>query len=705
MPLRIFKSKPSQPRLRNLLGAAVRCAVHDERLRPLSGDRPVFPRWSWRCLSTSAFPSSSSSSVSTPSAYHSAYRQSIDDPAAFWGEAARAVEWTSTAGPILHYASASPESYSWFPERRLNTAYNCLDLHCQQGRGQQVAVIHDSPVTGSITRLTYAELLDASSRLAGALQSAGVRTGDVVLLYMPMIPQALVAMLACARIGAIHTVVFGGFAAAELAKRIADCRPSVVITASCGIEPRRTVPYKPLVDEGIALSGHAVETVVVYQRPQLRAGLRTGRDVDFDEFMRSGRTTDPVPLPSTHPLYILYTSGTTGAPKGVVRDNGGHAVALKWALRYLFDQRPGEVFWAASDIGWVVGHSFIVYAPLLLGCTTVLYEGKPVGTPDAGAFWRVIAEHGVNTLFTAPTAFRAIKKEDSRAALLRRYDLPAAGFRALYLAGERADADTVEWAQSTLRTVTIDNYWQTESGWPIICNPAGLHRFPVKKGSAALPVCGFNTQLLDDAGQLITAPNTEGNLALRLPLPPGCLTTLHNSGERYRSSYLSRFPSYYDTSDTAYRDEDGYVFVMGRSDDVLNVAAHRLSSAQLEEAVAGVGAVAECAVVGKKDALKGEVPVAFVVVKTGDGQTEDAVRRACVDRVRDSVGPVASMRSVYVVQRLPKTRSGKILRKVLRALVDGIEPQITPTIEDVNVIEEVRQAIRATDLREKSDPA
>ena len=673
-----------------LHGLCVRCSI-----TPIRHARPSPTS---RSFSTSPLSSS-------PSSYHSAYRESIESPETFWSKAADDISWTSTAGPTLRYASPrSPHSYTWFPDRTLNTAYNCVDLHCAQGRGSQPAIIYDSPVTSSQRVLSYDDLRDASSQLAGALLSAGVCQGDVVLLYLPMVPEAVVSMLACARIGAVHSVVFGGFAAKELAKRIADCQPRLIITASCGVEGKRTVPYKPMIDDGIRISQREVQRVVVLQRPQHRAELTPGRDVDYDEFMRSGHHTDPVPLPSSHPLYLLYTSGTTGAPKGVVRDNGGHAVALKWALRHLYAQRPGETFWAASDIGWVVGHSFIVYAPLLLGCTSVLYEGKPVGTPDAGAFWRVIAQHRVNTLFTAPTALRAIKKEDSRASLLSRHRLQDAGFRALYLAGERADPDTVNWAQQALQVPTIDAYWQTETGWPVICNPVGLHPFPIKPGSAALPVCGYDVQLLDDSGAAIHKANTEGNLALRLPLPPGCLLTLHNAPERYLSSYLTRFPSHYDTSDTAFRDPDGYLYVMGRSDDVLNVAAHRLSSAQLEEAVGGVREVAECAVVGRKDAVKGEVPVAFVVIKSGEGGgvgAEEGVRRSCVERVREGVGAVASMREVYVVQRLPKTRSGKILRRLLRALVDGEEPQVTPTIEDVAVIDELRRTIRSTDERDR----
>ena len=651
-------------------------------------------------ISTSSVPSSD------PSAYHSAYRESISSPETFWTKAAEDIAWTSTAGPTLRYSSPSsphqPPSYTWFPERMLNTAYNCLDLHCAQGRGAQTAIIHDSPVTSTLTRLTYSDLLSASSHLAGALLSAGVQQGDTVLLYLPMTPEAVIAMLACCRIGAVHTVVFGGFAAQELAKRIAHCQPKLIITASCGIEGKRVIPYKPLVDDGIRISQYAVQRVVVLQRPQLRAELLPGRDVDYHDFLRSGHWTDPVPLPSSHPLYILYTSGTTGAPKGVVRDHGGHAVALKWSLRHLFAQQPGNVFWAASDIGWVVGHSYIVYAPLLLGCTTVLYEGKPVGTPDAAAFWRVIAQHRVHTLFTAPTALRAIKKEDSRAALLIPHRLHDVGFRALFLAGERADPDTVQWAQRALQVPVIDCMWQTETGWPVLCNPIGMHPFPIKPGSAALPACGYDVHLLNDSGHPINEPHVEGNLALRLPLPPGCLLTLHGAHGRYVQSYLARFDGYYDTSDTAYRDEDGYVYVMGRSDDVLNVAAHRLSSAALEECVAGVEGVAECAVVGRKDAVKGEVPVAFVVLNTGEGVGEEEVSRRCVARVREGVGAVASMRHVYVVQRLPKTRSGKILRRLLRALVDGEEPQVTPTIEDAAVVDELRRSIRRTDERHGS---
>lgn len=621
-------------------------------------------------------------------AYSETYRRSLADPEGFWLDAARAIDWTRPPTRALD-ASAEP-FYRWFPDGELNTAYNALDRHADGGRGAQPALIWDSPVTGQKRRYTYSELRDEVAVFAGALASLGVTRGDRVILYLPMIPEAVIAMLACARIGAVHSVVFGGFAPKELAARIEDAKPKLVIAASCGIEPTRVVEYKPIIDAALAITEHQPEHVVVLQREQAGAEL-SGTDLDWDDLVESAQPVDPVPVKATDPLYILYTSGTTGKPKGVVRDAGGHAVALAWSMGALYDVHAGDVWWTASDVGWVVGHSYIVYAPLLVGATTVLYEGKPVGTPDAGAFWRVISEHGVQALFTAPTALRAVKKLDPDAAELKKYDLTE--FRALFLAGERLDPETYHWAHDILGTPVLDHWWQTETGWPIAANPRGLEPMPVKPGSATKPVPGWDVHVLDQDGADLPA-GQEGAITLKLPLPPGSLTTLWGADERYREGYLSRYPGHYLTGDSGYLDEDGYLFVMGRTDDVINVAGHRLSTGSMEAVLASHPAVAECAVIGVADQLKGQVPRGFVVLKARVDISEEQLREELVALVRRDIGPVAAFREVSVVEALPKTRSGKILRKTMRGIADGREEPVPSTIEDPAVLDALRAVLR-----------
>jgi len=623
------------------------------------------------------------------SAYRAACRQSLEDPEGFWGERAQALVWERRWDRVLD-ASRAP-FYRWFPGGRLNTCYNALDRHVEAGRGEQPALIHDSPVTGTVTRFSYRELRDAVACCAGALMQQGVARGDRVVIYMPMVPEAVVAMLACARIGAVHSVVFGGFAPHELAKRIDDARPVMVISASCGIEAQRVIAYKPLLDEALQLAGHRVGRCLVLQRPQAPASLVAGRDLDWAEALAQAKPAGCVTVEATDPLYILYTSGTTGKPKGVVRDHGGHAVALAWSMAAIYAMRAGDVFWAASDVGWVVGHSYIVYAPLLAGCTSILYEGKPVGTPDAGAYWRVVAQHRVNALFTAPTAFRAIKKEDPAGALIGRYDLGS--LRTLFLAGERCDPDTVHWAQEKLRVPVIDHWWQTETGWPVAANCRGLTPMPVKAGSASVPVPGYDVRVLDDAGATVPA-GTIGNIVLRLPLPPGSLPTLWQNDEGYRDSYLSRYPGYYLTGDAGYIDADGYVWVMSRIDDVINVAGHRLSTGAMEEVLAAHPDVAECAVIGVGDALKGQLPLGLVVLKAGVTRTSAEVRQELIERVRREIGPIAAFRHVAVVARLPKTRSGKVLRATMRAIADSQTFTPPATIDDPRALEEIAAALR-----------
>ncbi len=626
-------------------------------------------------------------------AYFDSYQASLADPSGFWKEAAQDIDWVTPPTQILD--DANPPFYRWFPDGELNVCFNAVDRHVHAGRGDQAAIHYDSPVTGTKLTITYAELLEQVKAVAGGLRGLGVEKGDRVVIYMPMVPEAVVAMLACARIGAVHSVVFGGFAPQELAARIEDAAPKVILSASCGVEPSRVVKYKPFLDEAIHRSEHKPDRCVILQREQERAELGE-RDLDWTDFI-SGEAAragaDPVTVKGTDPLYILYTSGTTGKPKGIYRDSAGYAVALRWSMGNLYDVQPGETMFTASDVGWVVGHSYIVYGPLLAGATTILYEGKPIGTPDAGAFWRVISEYDVVSCFTAPTAFRAIKKEDSQAEHLARYDL--SGFRTLYLAGERLDPDTYEWASSKLGVPVIDNWWQTETGWPIACNPKGIEMLPIKPGSPTVAVPGYDVQVLDGEGSQVAA-GVEGAICIKLPMPPGTLPTLWQDDERYVASYLSAYPGYYLTGDGGYIDEDGYIFVMGRTDDVLNVAGHRLSTGSIEAALAGHEAVAECAVIGVKDELKGQVPRALVVLKSGiDGEAQgERIRTELVARVRSEVGAVAALHQVDIVKGLPKTRSGKILRKTMREIADGGSPAVPATIEDVSVLEALGPVLR-----------
>jgi len=623
--------------------------------------------------------------------YADTYRRSIAEPEAFWAEQAETLRWSKRWERVLD--DSNKPLYRWFAGGELNTCDNALDRHVDAGRGEQTALIYDSPVTGTIQTFSYRELRDRVARFAGALRANGVKKGDRVVIYMPMVPEAAIAMLACARLGAVHSVVFGGFAAPELAKRIDAAEPVLVVSASCGIEPGRLVEYKPLLDQALELATHKVNRTIILQRAQCQAPLQAGRDLDWQEAVAKAEPAACVPVAATDPLYVLYTSGTTGKPKGVVRDNGGHAVAMLYSMQAVFDCGAGEVFWAASDVGWVVGHSYIVYAPLLAGCTTVLYEGKPVGTPDAGAFWRVISQHKVKSFFTAPTAFRAIKKEDPRGELIGQYDLSS--FRTLYLAGERCDPDTIEWAAASLQRPVVDNWWQTELGWPAIANPRGIEPLPVKPGSATVPVPGFNLQVLDSDGK--PAPRNEiGNVVIQLPLPPGTLSTMWNNEQGYVDGYLSRYPGYYLAGDAGYVDDDGYFWVMSRIDDIINVAGHRLSTGAMEEVLAAHPDVAECAVIGAADALKGQVPIGFVVLKAGVDRAPELIERELVARVREQIGPVAALKQVAVVARLPKTRSGKVLRATMRAIADGAAYTTPATIDDPRTLDEIGAALGAT---------
>ncbi len=631
----------------------------------------------------------------TTGAYDAAYQTSLSNPDAFWGEAASAIDWIREPTTVLD--ASNPPFYRWFTDGTLNTCFNALDRHVRDGRGEQLALVYDSPVTGTTQSWTYAQLTDEVARLAGALSSLGVEKGDRVLIYMPMVPQAAMAMLACARLGAIHSVVFGGFAPAELAARIEDAEPKVILSASCGIEPSRVVPYKPFLDAALDRSSHTPESVVVLQRPQALAAIGE-RDTDWEEMdwhevVDDAEPADCIEVAATDPLYILYTSGTTGRPKGIVRDNGGHAVALRWSMANIYDVRPGEAWFTASDVGWVVGHSYIVYAPLLTGATTVLYEGKPVGTPDASAFWRVIADNNCTAMFTAPTAYRAIKKEDPEGSLMAGHDLSS--LRTVFLAGERLDPDTYEWASKVVGVPVVDNWWQTETGWPIVANLRGLEPMPIKAGSPTVAVPGFDVQVLDETGRQCD-PGNEGAIAIKLPMPPGTLPTLWQDDERYVSGYLSVYEGYYLTGDGGLIDEDGYVYVMGRTDDVLNVAGHRLSTGSIEAALAGHPDVAECAVIGVHDDFKGQVPRGLVVLKAGvDAAGEgERIRAELVQRVRSEVGAVASLKQVDIVAALPKTRSGKILRKTMREMADGKTPSIPGTIEDVSVLDALSGVLR-----------
>ena len=621
------------------------------------------------------------------SGYREIFQASVDDPAAFWAKAAEAVSWSREPRRILD--DDNPPFYRWFPDAELNTCANALDRHIAE-RGDQPALIYDSPVTNTKRTYSYRELLDQTARFAGVLRGLGVHKGDRVVLYMPMIPEAVVAMLACARLGAVHSVVFGGFASHELATRIDDAQPTVIVSASCGIEPTRVIEYKPMLDHALTRVTHQPRACVVVQRNQHRCNLVEGRDHDWAELMSTARPVDPVPVAATDPLYVLYTSGTTGKPKGIVRDNGGHAVALTWSMRNIYGVGPGEVFWAASDVGWVVGHSYIVYAPLFAGATTVLYEGKPIGTPDPGAFWRVVSEHGVSVLFSAPTALRAIRKEDPQASHLSRYDLSS--LRYLFQAGERLDPDTYEWASQVLGIPVIDHWWQTETGWAIAANPVGAQQLVLKAGSPTMPMPGYDVQILHADGSGCE-PGEEGAICIRLPLPPGTLPTLWGDDARFEASYLCEHPGYYLTGDGGYLDEDGYLFVMGRIDDVINVAGHRLSTGQIEAVVAAHPAVAECAVIGVADEIKGQVPRGLVVLKSG--ASADGLAAELIAAVRHSIGAVACFNAVDVVPALPKTRSGKILRKTMRGIADGHDEPVPSTIEDPTVLDTLRPILRS----------
>ncbi|WP_315701702.1 MULTISPECIES: propionyl-CoA synthetase [unclassified Bradyrhizobium] len=632
--------------------------------------------------------------VQGQSRYFEVHARSLQDPEGFWAEAARAIDWIEPAKKVF---DPTMGAYGrWFAGGVVNTCYNALDRHVASGRGDQPALIHDSPLTNSVTTFTYAEMLKEVETLAAIMQDFGVVKGDRVILYMPMVPEAMVAMLACARIGAVHSVVFGGFAAKELATRIDDAAPKLILSASCGIEPGRIVHYKPLLDEAIKLADKRPQACIILQRPQHVCELMPGRDYDWAALRKSalvnGKRAPCVPVLATDPLYILYTSGTTGKPKGVVRDNGGHLVALKWSMENLYGIKPGEVWWCASDIGWVVGHSYIIYGPLIHGATSIMYEGKPVGTPDAGAFWRVINQHKAVALFTAPTAFRAIRKDDPDGKLLGQYDLSQ--FRTLFLAGERADPPTVEWAEQQLKVPVIDHWWQTETGWCIAGNPVGLGLLPVKHGSPTVPMPGYQVDVVDEAAKPVPA-NTMGSIVIKLPMPPGCLPTLWQQDVRFKESYLSEFPGYYKTSDAGFKDEDGYIFVMGRTDDIINVAGHRLSTGGMEEILASHPDVAECAVLGIKDAIKGEVPCGFIVLKAGVARKPSEIEKEIVALVRDKLGPVAAFKLAITVGRLPKTRSGKILRGTIKKIADGEEWTMPATIEDPKVLDEIGEALKS----------
>ena len=622
-------------------------------------------------------------------AYDQVYNKSITDKEGFWQEAAEAVHWFKEPQTILD-TSESPFN-KWFPDGEINACYNALDVHVANGRGDQAAIIYDSPVTDTKTSISYTELLDRVARFAAVLTAKGVSKGDRVVVYMPMIPEAAIAMLACARIGAIHSVVFGGFASNELAVRINDAKPKAILTASCGIEVSRVIAYKPLLDEAINIAEHKPDSCIVFQRPQAEASMQEGRDFDWMAEEQAAEPMDCVPVNSTDPLYILYTSGTTGQPKGVVRDTGGSVVSLKWTMKNIYDADPGEVYWAASDVGWVVGHSYIVYGPLFNGNTTLIYEGKPVGTPDPGAFWRVISEHNVRTLFTAPTAFRAIKKEDPEGSYLEKYDI--SGLKTLYLAGERCDPDTLEWAQNKLGIPVIDHWWQTETGWSIAANCKGIELLPIVPGSPTRGAPGYDIQVLDETGAQVEAGDI-GALAVKLPLPPGTFVTLWNAPERYVSSYFANYEGYYETGDAGYIDDNGYVFVMARTDDIINVAGHRLSTGGMEEVLASHPDVAECAVMGVADKLKGQIPMGLIVLNATCDRDHDDVVKEVIKLVREKIGPVAAFKNAMVVKRLPKTRSGKILRGTMRAIADSTEWKMPATIDDPAILDEITEALK-----------
>jgi propionyl-CoA synthetase len=619
------------------------------------------------------------------------YARSIEDPEGFWADVAEDVHWYKRWDKVLD--DSNPPFYRWFVGAETNTCYNAVDRHVEAGRGDQLALIYDSPITGGTQRkITYAELQDEVARFAGVLKGLGIGYGDRVIVYMPMVPEAAIAMLGCARIGAVHSVVFGGFAPHELSTRIDDCKPKAIVTATCGIEPGRVIQYMPMVEGAIELAKHKVGHVVLLQRKQHPVAPKAGRDVDWHKAMAAAAPADCVPVKATDPLYILYTSGTTGQPKGVVRDTGGHIAALKWSMQYVYGVAPGEVYWAASDVGWVVGHSYIVYAPLFHGCTSIMFEGKPVGTPDAGVFWRVISEHKVSTMFTAPTAFRAIKREDPNGKLLKQYDL--SNFRTLFLAGERTDPDTLHWAEDMLKVPVIDHWWQTETGWAIGANCIGIEMLPIKPGSPTRAVPGYDVQILDGKGKRL-APGKMGAICVKLPLPPSGFSTLWNAADRYVKSYMEHFPGYYETGDAGYMDEDGYIYVMARTDDVINVAGHRLSTGAIEEVLASHPDVAECAVIGVADQLKGQLPLGFLVLKAGVNRPHEEIATEAVKLVRQEIGPVAAFKTATVVDRLPKTRSGKILRGTMQKIADSETYKVPATIDDPAILEEISAALKS----------
>jgi propionyl-CoA synthetase len=620
--------------------------------------------------------------------YDEAFEKSIKDPDSFWAEAAEDCHWYKKWDKVLD--DSNKPFYRWFTGGEINTCYNALDFHIENGLGDQDALIFDSPVTNTIKKYTYNELRDEVAKFAGALASLGVQKGDRILIYMPMIAESAISMLACARLGAVHSVVFGGFAANELAVRIDDAKPKVIVSASCGIEVAKVIAYKPLLDQAIDMSSSKPEKCIVLQRPMEKASMIAGRDLDWNDVMEDAKPHDCVPVAATDPLYILYTSGTTGVPKGVVRDNGGHVVALKWSMKNIYNVDSGDVYWAASDVGWVVGHSYIVYGPLFRGCATILFEGKPVGTPDAGVFWRVISDHKVKTMFTAPTAFRAIKREDPKAELMKKYDL--SNFKALFLAGERLDPDTLKWAESNIGCPVIDHWWQTETGWAICANCLGIHQFPVKEGSPTKPAPGWDVKVVDPDNNLVKSGEI-GALVVKLPLPPGTLPTLWNNDEAYIKAYLEEFPGYYKTADAGFIDEEGYVFVMARTDDIINVAGHRLSTGGMEEVLSDHPDVAECAVLGVEDKLKGQTPIGFLVLNAGVDRGHDEIIKEVVQMVRDRIGPVASFKTATVVKRLPKTRSGKILRGTIQKIADNKEWKLPATIDDPATLDEMEEAL------------
>jgi propionyl-CoA synthetase len=624
--------------------------------------------------------------------YQKIYDASVNNPDKFWDEAAGQIQWFKPYDSVLD--DSSKPFYKWFTGGKMNTCYNALDYHVENGRADQTALIYDSPVTDTQKKYTYAELRDSVALFAGALRDNGVTKGDTVIIYMPMIPEAAIAMLACARLGAVHSVVFGGFASNELAIRIDDAKPKLMISASCGIEGKKVIEYKPLLDRAFNIATHKPEKIIIFQREQATATLNEGRDIDWNEAVQNAEPADCTHVEATDPLYILYTSGTTGMPKGVVRDNGGHAVALKWSMQYIYGIDPGDVFWAASDVGWVVGHSYIVYAPLLHGCTTIFFEGKPVGTPDPGVFWRIISEHNVKALFTAPTAFRAIKKEDPSGEYLKKYNIE--NFKYLFLAGERLDPDTYHWASDLLKVPVIDHWWQTETGWPVAANCMGIEPLPIKAGSPTKPVPGYNVEIIDPDGNVLPNGN-EGIVVIKLPLPPGTLPTLWKNDERYKESYLDMYDGYYFTGDGGFYDEDGYLYIMGRIDDVINVAGHRLSTGSMEEVISQHPDVAECAVIGAADEFKGQMPVGFVVLKQGSTKEASEIEKELVAMVRDSIGAVASFKKALVVKRLPKTRSGKILRGTMRDIADKKEYRVPSTIDDPGILNEIEQALEKSE--------